>query len=241
MEDAKNGEKSYKVFTEEQEKIYRGFNEAQRKYFDARAAGYTKADAFRMTGRVVKKPNVSAAQFERTNPIVVSLLNVLKRSANVQQVVGGGKGEGELNQKLNALATQDSVKRAIEKIEGADSETAKRIVFYRDIIDGKIKTVRKTKRFSGDGKLIETKVEEVSDIELRIKARKELDNILGLESVLEMGKVAVGDITINIVDASKKEELEDDRNKVIIGKSEMIDGEEVIVVDEKEEGGGKSE
>ena len=50
-------------------------------------------------------------------------------------------------------------------------------------------------------------------------------------------KLKVGDITINIVDASKKEELADERNKVYLDPEnvEVIDGEKVVVEKEQEQ------
>ena len=54
---------------------------------------------------------------------------------------------------------------------------------------------------------------------------------------MDLGNLQVGDITINIVDASRKEELADERNIVNLDmdKVEVIDGEEVVVAEEKTE------
>ena len=142
-----------------------------------------------------------------------------------------------INKQIDALALQDGAEKALEKIEGADGETARRIQFYRDVANGKIKTVRKTQKLNAEGAVIGTTIEEISDIDSRIKARKELDRILGLNSIVDIDKLKVGDITINIVDASKKEELADDRNKVYLDPEniEVIDGEKVVVEKEQEQ------
>ena len=70
-----------------------------------------------------------------------------------------------------------------------------------------------------------------------MKARKELDRILGLNQLPDLDKLQVGDITINIVDASKKEELADSRNNVVLNVNDVeeIDGQKVIVEQEKVE------
>ena len=145
--------------------------------------------------------------------------------------------ESALNQQIDALALQDGAEKMMQVIEGADGETARRIQFYRDIMNGKIKTVRRTTRYNAMGEKIETKVEEVSDVETKMKARKELDRILGLNQMPDLDKFQVGDITINIVDASKREELEDSRNQVELNPEDVteIDGEDVIVQEEKVE------
>jgi hypothetical protein len=70
-----------------------------------------------------------------------------------------------------------------------------------------------------------------------MRARKELDKILGLNQMPDLSKLQMGDITINIVDASKKEELADSRNTVELDPNDVqvIDGETVIVEQEIKE------
>ena len=104
-------------------------------------------------------------------------------------------------------------------------------------MNGKVKTVRKTKKYNALGALLETKVEEISDVDVKMRARKELDKILGLNQMPDLSKLQMGDITINIVDASKKEEIEDSRNTVELDPNDVqvIDGEKVIVEQEVKE------
>lgn len=104
-------------------------------------------------------------------------------------------------------------------------------------MSGATKSVKRTRKYNALGHLVETRIEDMNDIDMRMKARRELDNILGLGTFIDIGKVSVGNITVNIVDASKKDELEDSRNKVNldIDMQETIDGENVIVVDDKDE------
>ena len=92
-------------------------------------------------------------------------------------------------------------------------------------------------RYNAMGALIEKKVEEVSDVDTKMKARKELDKILGLNQLIDIDKVQMGDITINIVDASKQDELEDNRNSIELNPDDVkiIDGEKVVVQEEKVE------
>ena len=73
------------------------------------------------------------------------------------------------------------------------------------------------------------RVEELEDVKIKFEARKEIDKILGLNSLLDIGKITAGSVTINIVDASKKDLEEEERpNHDIFKKTQ----EEVIIVDD---------
>ena len=79
------------------------------------------------------------------------------------------------------------------------------------------------KKLSPKGEIIEVTVEESCDVETKIKARKELDRILGITTLPDLGSLQMGDITINIVDASKTEEVEDERNKIELKDKDVIE------------------
>ena len=117
---------------------------------------------------------------------------------------------------------QDKAEKLLQTIDGADGETARRIQFYRDILNGKIKSYKKTTTKDENGKIKSVKIEEVDDVDVRIKARKELDRILGLNMLPNIDNLQIGGITVNIVDASKKEELEDERNKVVLETKDFV-------------------
>ena len=178
----------------------------------------------------------AAHNLEKKNKGMVELIDTILKVNRAKAVVENDESN-PINKQIDALALQDGAEKALEKIEGADGETARRIQFYRDVANGKIKTVRKTKKLNAEGAVIGTTIEEISDIDSRIKARKELDRILGLNSIIDIDKLKVGDITINIVDASKKEELSDERNKVYLDPEnvEVIDGEKVVVEKDQEQ------
>lgn len=226
--------KRYSCFTSEQQESYNKLPVRQRTYIDYRGQGYNKTQAYKMAGFVGKSANQGAYLMEKRNKQIEELVGIIVNNYKAKSVL---KEDSEINKTIDALAEQKGAEQALEVIEGADGETARRIQFYRDIVTGKIKTIRKTKKYNAMGELTETKVEEVSDIDTRVKARKELDRILGLNAVIDLDKLQMGDITINIVDASKKEELEDVRNQVDldIDKTEVIDGECVVVAEETEE------
>lgn len=226
--------KKIACFTEEQQAFYENLPLRQRKYVDFRGQGYNKTISYKMAGYDGENVSQCAHNLEKKNKGIVELINTMLMVKKAKDVVENNE-ESQINKQIDALALQTGAEKALEKIEGADGETARRIKFYRDVANGKIKTVRKTTQLNPEGAVIKTTIEEVSDIDTRIKARKELDRILGLNSIIDVDKLKVGDITINIVDASKKEELADERNKIILNPDdvEVIDGESVIVENEK--------
>lgn len=225
--------RKYACFTKEQQQQYERLTQRQRLYVDFRGKGNQKKDAYIMAGFNAKVAAQAAYILEKRNTVLADLIACIQNQAKVREL---SKEDSDLNTQIDALAKQEGVEKALEAIEGADGETAKRIQFYRDIINGKIKTVRVTKRYNAMGGLIEKKVVEADDVDTRMKARRELDNILGLTTIPDLSTLQMGDITIHIVDASKKEELADSRNTVDISdKIDTIDGETVIVADEKEE------
>lgn len=225
--------KTYRVFTEEQQKAYASLNAMQRKYVDMRGKGNNKAESYRMAGYSSKNAGIAAYLLEKQNANIRELIEVLQTDNKARQLT---QEESDLNKQIDALATQEGAEKILETVENGDPETMKRIQFYRDVMQGKIKTVRKTVKKNATGAIVEVKVEEISDVETKMKARKELDKILGLNTLPDLGSLQMGDITINIVDASKREELEDSRNNVVldIDKEEELDGEKVVVVEEKE-------
>ena len=237
-----NRNKHYACFTKEQQDTYNNLTVNRQRYVDFRGEGYGKGDAYKMAGFGANKASQKAYMLERDYPHIKDLIDTIQGSVQGEKIATDfTKQDSMVNEQINAIAKQEFGEKLQGAIDQRDPEMMKRIQFYRDIMNGKIKTVRKTVRLNALGAVIETKIEETSDIETRIKARKEIDRILGLSTIPDLGSLQVGDITINIVDASKKEELEDSRNNVVldIDKEEDINGEKVVVVEEtvEQEGG----
>lgn len=226
-------------FTPEQQIIYDKLMPRQRAYIDFRAKGYGKADSYRKSGyKITKNVGQNAYLMERGSPIIKELIETLSNVRKAKDIL---KADSDVNKQLDALAEVKTAEQALETIANADGETLKQIQFYRDVINGKIQTVKKT-IFTNKAGEKSYKEERISDVDTKIKARRELDRLLGIGSIIDLGRLETGDITINIVDASKKDALEDDRNKVIIDLGEQnveADGE-VIIVEEKKEKNVKS-
>ena len=130
--------------------------------------------------------------------------------------------DSDINKQIDALATKAGAEALTQIIEDGDAEKARSVQFYRDIIDGKTKTTRKIVRKNAAGDTLETKIEYVSDVQDRMKARKELDRILGINESVDLDQLQGGNITFNFVDVGNKEELEDSRNKVVLDPEDVV-------------------
>lgn len=219
-------------YTDEQQKMYEALLPKHRLYVDLRSQGYSKVDSYVGCGYSRGGASQAAANMEKLHPEILELVEVRLRANSVANIFKSGT---DISNQVDALATQKSAEEMLDMLNHADAETFKRIKFYREILEGKIKTVKKTTITDDKGKKT-TKVEEISDVATRIQARKELDRILGLNRVVDLGSVQMGDITINIVDASKKEEVADERNNgVMLDPSKEIveeNGDRAVVVEE---------
>lgn len=227
-------------FTPEQQAYYDGLSLKQRRYVDFRGNGYNKTQSYAMAGYAGVNQTQAAHNLESRDKGIAELIETLLAVKKAKAVMVNDETD-EINKRINALALQDGVEHILAAVGEADSETARRIQFYRDIINGKIKSVKKVTKRNAMGAVVSTTIEEFCDIESRIKARRELDRVLGLNKVVDLDSLKVGDITINIVDASKKEELDDNRNKIMLDpeKVEEVDGEKVVIVDEQDQKGGE--
>ena len=228
--------KKFSCFTPEQQAYYERLAPRQRAYVDYRSLGYGKADSYRKAGYTTdKNAGQNAWILEHKDKQLAELIQIRQNARRAAEVL---KKNSEISQRVDALAQQKAAKDLIETVEGADEEQAKQIQFFRDIANGTIKTVRKTVYTNTRGQK-STKVEYISDVETRMKARRELDRILGVGKIVDIGKISAGgNVNIMIVDASKKDELADERNKVYMEmqeKTEEIDGE-VVIVEKKGKG-----
>ena len=220
--------RQYSCFTVEQQRAYNNFPWRARRYIDYRGEGNTKAASYRLAGFSTKYAAQGGNSLER-KPYVAELIQAIAGQRQVRQL---SEEDSNINKQIDALAIKGSADKLQQVVDNGDHETAERIKFYRDIINGTIKTIRKTKKYNGEKVLTGITVEEVSDINVKVQARKELDKILGLNQSIDFGQITSGNFTFNFVDASNKEELDDSRNKIVLDPSEVeiIDGEQVIEV-----------
>ena len=200
----------------EREKLdyYNTLDIRRKKYIDFRGQGYTKIEAYRMAGyNATKNASQSAYNIEKGN--VATIINDILNYRKLNELADG---KGDLQRQINALTTSKQAEKAIQVIENATGEEARRIKFYTDISSGKTKTIEKTTVKDREGNIKEERiVEKEPTIADRMAARKQLDILLGLNDIPgEVGSLQAGQITITIVDASNKQQLDDKRNHVSI-------------------------
>ena len=231
---AKSG-KRYTCFTPEQQATFDHLQEKAKRYLLFRAQGFSKRGAYAAAGY---KDNQNASKgarvLESRIPDCEELLQALCGHNERMEVY---QEESKTSQQIDEIAKTDfemppivpaEVEGVQDKIDlqNISGETARRIQFYRQIANGVVKSIKTTKTYDKDGNLTGKKVEEFSDVSVRMKARAELDRALGLNDMLQIGQVSAGSITINIVDTSKKDELADPRNNIIIGDGTVDGGDD---------------
>lgn len=215
-----------KCLTPIQQDEYNKLPPKMKKYVEYRINGYPKKQAIILAGYSTKSPNQTAGLMERRHPAVREIVDTLLK---IKMATDFSNEDGELNRTIDTLAMQKDASNVVETVNDLTPENAKRIQFYRDIANGKIKTVKKTIHKNAEGEVVKTVIEETSPLQVRISARKELDVLLGLNSIISLDSISTGDITINIVDASRKETKPNDVPQP--SDLETIDGEEVIVAE----------
>lgn len=186
----------------------------RKKYIDFRGQGYNKTDSYKMAGYNSKNAGQASHNLEKT-PIINEIITAIQ---NRNKLNDFAKGEGKLQSQIEALTTSAQTAKALKVIENATGEEAVRIKFYQDISTGKTKTIEKTTIKDKNGDIKEERiVEKEPSISDRMIARAKLDNLLGITDMPSViGNVQAGQITVTIVDASNKAQLQDKRNQVVV-------------------------
>lgn len=224
-------------FNAEQQAAYDKLIPKHQLYVDYRGLGYSKSEAYRCAGYGVKNAKNSSYQLEKTNSVIRTLIDVLHKHSMASHALAMVDGEyqresdrdADREHQMTATATQMDNDIVLEKMQNMDIETADRIRFYRDIMNGRVKTKRETITYDAGGTEKNRKVEYIDDVQQRINARKELDKILGIGQLHEMGHINAGQITINIVDASKasvERQIVQDQESVIEPDSVVVESED---------------
>lgn len=218
----------YDKLDNELRKAYESLPERQRRYVDYRVAGFGKKDAYIKAGYKAGKNAAQAAYILERN--IPQISQVIEAMAALKFVSDLDKAKGEPMEIIDAKASVAVAqsKALMERIMKMEPEEAERLQFYMDVMSGKIKTRKKIKNISEAG-IVSYRIEEIEDVKVKFEARKEIDKILGLNRLLDIGKITAGSVTINIVDASKKDLEDEERPNHDIFKRTQ---EEVIIIDD---------
>lgn len=236
----------FACFTKEQQKEFDKLNPMQQKYVVYRAQGQKKVDAYISAGYAKKGASQGACILENRNPQMQGLIGAMTGHFERERIYQEGTPESnKVDKKAKGLTKEHQIvpaqmpkvptnsgimEQRLPSLENIGAEEAQRIQFYRQIANGTLKTTRETKTYDKDGNLTGRKVEETSDIDTRIKARKELDRVLGINDMLTIGSVDIGEMKITIVDASRKSIEDNERMAITPADVVEVDGEQVIRV-----------
>lgn len=210
---AKSEKQVYACFTKEQQAYFDGLNANQKKYVLLRGQGKAKSEAYRLAGYGDSKyagQNAYALE-TRYCKEMPSLIDALSGARRVESVYQENSDYSKaVDKKAKTIAVEEQAliehKNDLPTAPDMSRDEAERVKFYRQVANGTIKSKKETYRYDSEGNVIDKKVEYVTDVDTQIKARKELDRILGIRDIIDIGKIEAGQVTINIVDCSKKEE-----------------------------------
>lgn len=204
-------------------------NQTAKQYTVNRILGFSKVDSIKAAGSNAKPDMLSstAKSLEERNPQIEEIVQwglehslesqLNNENSNFSKTLEGKKAELEMQQ-LNHAASVMSPNMA----ESVD--------FYKKVASGFYKTRKTIERYDSNGNLIERKKEVIEDVDAKMRAREKLDRLLGINAIQNLGQVQVGSISINIVDASKKEETEAERE--VDFQPDALVQDEVIVEQE---------
>ena len=166
-----------------------------------------------MAGYNAKNSAQAAHNLEKGN--IANIIDAIVTHRKLDDFAGG---KGELKKQIDALTTSAQAKKALKVIEDATGEEAIRLQFYNNIANGKTKQIERTIVKDKDGNIKEERiVEKEPTISDRMMARGKLDALMGLNQMPStVGALQAGQITVTIVDASNKSQLQDKRNDVVI-------------------------
>lgn len=207
----------YTFLTMEQQLYFNSLNANQQAYIRFRGLGHSKRDAYLQAYPKTKNPNQSCNVLESRNPKIVEIIECFLAHKRNKELYAENSEPSKTIDKIAKLPTIETEMVPLQTdgvepkndINGFSVENAQRLSFYRQIANGKIKTTKTRTTYDADGNITGKTVEEIEDVDMRIKARKEIDKILGLAEMIKLGSVKVTpDIKVIIVDSSKKEEYQ---------------------------------
>ena len=221
--------KKIKCLNPQQQDYYERLTLKQRKYCDFRTAGYGKRDAYVRAGYKASDSSAQAAYIlEKRDEMLAGIIETRLRE---KMSTGIYDPNSKISQQINSAVSVSDTNAIMEVVENASPAVAEQIQFYRDIVAGKIVGKKKTTMIDKAG-IKSYKIETNDDVRARMDARKQLDKILGINKFIDIGSVEMGDITINIVDTSKKERTADETPRGSIYKA--IEEDEFIIVNEED-------
>lgn len=202
-------------------------NGTAKQYTANRILGFSVIDSIKGAGSMAKDNESlksTAKSLEKRNPQIREIIEYAQQHNLSSQMLSE---KSELSQSLEAKAQEAQIQALKQATSVMNPQMADSVNFYRRVANGSVKTYKTTEKYDASGKLIERKKEIIDDAETRMRAREKLDRLLGINAIQNLGQVQVGSISINIVDASKKEE--DNAPEVDVQDEAVIIDNETII------------
>ena len=196
-------------------------NNTARQYTLNRILGFSKVDSIKNAGSMATSGSSlssTAQSLEERNPAINDIIEYANAHNIDKQLLSD---ENKFAKEVQAK--EDQLAHAVSVMSPTMAES---VNFYRRIANGSIKTYKTTETYGADGKLISRKRETIDDVDAKMRAREKLDRLLGINAIQNLGQVQVGSISINIVDASKKED--DDERQVDFQEDAIVTDETII-------------
>lgn len=218
-------------------------NATAKQYTANRILGFNKVDSIRNAGSNAKDGSSlssTAKSLEDRNPAIEEIVAYAMEHNFESQLLNE---KSKFNQTIEQKQQEALVTQATSAASVMSPTMAESVAFYRKVANGSVKSYKTTEKYDASGKLIERKKEIIDDAETRMRAREKLDRLLGVNAMQNLGQVQVGSISINIVDASKKDEdekevdfqeeaiVKDDNGDEMIDAGTIIEKEPEVVIE----------
>lgn len=212
-------------------------NQTGKQYTVNRILGFSKVDSIRAAGSNAKEGHSlsgTAQSLEERNPQIQEIVDYAQQNNLEAQLMNDKSTFAKtIEEKKNELQMQ----QLNQATSVMSPNMAESVDFYRKVVSGNIKSKKTTVTYDAHGKELGRKTEFIEDVGSKMQAREKLDRLLGINAIQNLGQVQVGSISINIVDASKKEPDEerevDIQNDAIIRDETIIEQEPERVVEEE--------
>ena len=212
-------------------------NQTGKQYTVNRILGFSKVDSIRAAGSNAKEGHSlsgTAQSLEERNPQIQEIVDYAQQNNLEAQLMNDKSAFAKtIEEKKNELQMQ----QLNQATSVMSPNMAESVDFYRKVVSGNIKSKKTTVTYDAHGKELGRKTEFIEDVGSKMQAREKLDRLLGINAIQNLGQVQVGSISINIVDASKKEPDEerevDIQNDAIIRDETIIEQEPERVVEEE--------
>ena len=212
-------------------------NQTGKQYTVNRILGFSKVDSIRAAGSNAKEGHSlsgTAQSLEERNPQIQEIVDYAQQNNLEAQLMNDKSAFAKtIEEKKNELQMQ----QLNQATSVMSPNMAESVDFYRKVVSGNIKSKKTTITYDAKGKEVSRKTEFIEDVGSKMQAREKLDRLLGINAIQNLGQVQVGSISINIVDASKKEPDEerevDIQNDAIIRDETIIEQEPERVVEEE--------